>query len=145
MPRTTAEAVAAIMPKDYDGTTSLTSFLEVASEMTDDVESCAADKGITLSDAKLEKIERYLTAWLYCQQDKPYASKNSADSGAAFHGQTGMGLDSNLYGQTAKRLDTSGCLAQIDAGGEQTAPDPTASGFWLGRKPSEQTDYLDRR
>ena len=50
-----------------------------------------------------------------------------------------MGFDATLYGQTAKRLDVTGYLAKLDK------PDrPKAGSIWLGKAPSEQTDYEDR-
>jgi hypothetical protein len=50
-----------------------------------------------------------------------------------------MYLEATLYGQTATRLDKSGCLAALATGERKVA-----GGVWLGRRPSEQTDYVDR-
>jgi hypothetical protein len=51
-----------------------------------------------------------------------------------------MYLESTLYGQTALVIDHSGCLATITAG----AGPKTASAEWLGKPPSDQTDYEAR-
>ena len=56
---------------------------------------------------------------------------------------TGKSLDSTHYGQTAKLLDTSGCLAEISKEAE-TGGKTTVGIDWLGKPPSEQTDYVDR-
>jgi len=144
--RTTAAAVKAVMlpGEEYDTVTepSLTPFIDTASAYVDDIVTCAAERSpaVTLSAARLELIERWLAAHFYAQSDKPYASKNTEGASASFHGQTAMYLESTLYGQTAMRLDKSGCLSSIGSGAERKV----ASAVWLGRPPSEQTDYSDR-
>lgn len=138
MARTTAALVKGILVRDYDGKTSLTPFIDTASSFVDDVVTCMSEKGLTAhSAAKLELIERWLSAWAYKQSDKALASKSTGGASGSYQGQTGIGMSNNFYGQTALRLDTSGCLDGID---EST----TAEVFWAGRPPSEQTDYEDR-
>ena len=118
---------------------SLTPFIDTANVVVTRVAACALRKGITLSAAELELIERWLAALYYCQSDKPYASRSTAGASGSFHGQTGMYLTSTLYGQTALNIDSSGCLDAIANG-----PRKTATASWLGKAPSEQTDYMDR-
>ena len=144
MSRTTSTAVQGILLSDYgpleDGTEpSLTPFIDTASAMVDDVVDCAALKDIVLTDARLELIERWLAAHLYAVSDKPYTSKSTEGASASFNGQTATYLEATLYGQTAMRLDSSNCLNAVGA-----AETKVASGFWLGKPPSEQIDYRDR-
>lgn len=144
MARTTAAAVKLILApaKDYDTglAADLTPFIDTASAMVDDIVSCITAKGGTaLTAARLELIERWLAGHYYKVSDKTYSSRSTADASGAFDGQTAMYLESTLYGQTAIRLDSSGCLDA--AGGKEQK---VASAIWLGRPPSAQTDYADR-
>lgn len=140
MARTTSSAVIAILVtgKNYDGTTDLTAFIETATAMVDSVVECATAKGVTLSSTLLEVIERWLSAHYYAHADQLYKSKQTGRASATFQGETKMGLDSTQYGQTAKSLDPSGCLASLSEGSKR------AQLVWLGLAPSSQTDYRDR-
>lgn len=139
MARTTSDAVIKVLVNDYDGVTDLTTYIDTASLIVDDISICAAAKGQPLSDAKKEMIERWLSAHFYGQSDKPLIAKSTADSSATFAGKTDMYLESTLYGQTAARLDPSGCLAAI-AG----HPRKTANMFWAGKNPRNQIPAKDR-
>lgn len=144
MARTSAAAVKAILlpGKDYDNdqAADLTPFIDTASAMVDDVVACISAKGgMALTAARLELIERWLAAHYFKVSDKPYSSRSTEGASGGFDGQTAMYLESTLYGQTALRLDSSGCLDA--AGGKEVK---TAGAAWLGRPPSEQTDYADR-
>jgi hypothetical protein len=140
MARTNSAAVQALLVSDYDtvNTPSLTPYIDTAASVIDDVVDCAARKGITMSDAKLELLERWMAAHFYCVMDKPYSSKSTSGASGSFHGQTAQGFSATLYGQQAMRIDTSGCLYAID----ETR---VAGGFWMGKRPTEQTNYRDRR
>lgn len=143
MARTTASQVQGVLQDDFglrdDGTTpDVTPYIDSANVVVTRVNTCAGDKGITLSDAELELIERWLAAHLYAVSDKPLASKSSGGASGSFHGQTGMKLEATLYGQHAMLVDYSGCLAAI--GKRQNA-----RCFWLGKNPGSQIDYEDRR
>lgn len=135
--RTNNKLVEAVLGDNYNGTTNLTPFIDAANAIVNRVATCATDKGETLTATELELIERWLAAHLYAQMDPTYASKSTAGASASFHGQTAMGFDSTLYGQTATRLDFSGCLENLDKTQVVTAA-------WLGKAPSDQTDYEDR-
>lgn len=139
MPRTTDADVLATLGKDYDTkrSPSLTTYITSASLMIDDAVACATAKEITQSDAKWADIEKWVACHLYCQSDQQYQSRSNTGVSGSFRGQTGMGLDSTLYGQTAKRLDRSGCLAEMDTEG-------ICSVDWLGKPESEQIAYEDR-
>lgn len=138
--RTNSASVQAILGGNYDGVTTLTPFIDAASSIVDDVASCASDAGTPLSSAKLELIERWLSAHCYAHMDQTFASKGTEGASASFHGQTGMYLASTRYGQFATTLDPTGCLQSV-AGGQVSR----AGGFWLGKTPSEQIAYEDRR
>lgn len=143
MARTTSEKVKALLTpgRDYDiiNNPSLQPFIDSASSIVDDVLACATRKGKTMTSAKLELIERWLTAHLYQMSDEGYTSRSTLSASGAFQGQTAMYLEATMYGQMAVTLDSSGCLVAI-AKGER----PTARAFWGGKRPSEQTDYDQR-
>lgn len=139
MPRTTPQAVKGVLQRDYDtiNNPSLTPYIDTAAVIVSRVATCATTKGVTLSSAELELIERWLAAHFYAVSDKPYTNNTTADASAAYNGQTAMGLDATLYGQQAKAIDYSGCLAAITSR-------VRASAAWLGKPPSSQIDYIDR-
>lgn len=136
MARTNSTAVEGILLADYDSGNSLTPFIEAASLIIDRVETCADDKELPLTDTELEMIERWLAAHLYVMSDQNEAETETLSSRVKYQGQTAMHLDSSKYGQTAMVMDFSGCLKELGA--------PRVSAFWLGRRPSDQTDYVDR-
>jgi len=138
MARTTPNNVQAILGDNYDSNIDLMPFIETATALVDEVVNCAAAKNITISSALLEKIERWLAAHFYAHADPLYQSRSTGGASASFQGQTGMGFESTVYGQTAMRLDPSGCLAYFN---EFSEP---AQVLWLGKPPSEQIPYRDR-
>lgn len=140
MARTTSDAVKAILLSNYDSATnpSLTAFIDTATAMVDEVVTEATERSLTISSTLLERIEAYLSAHFYGLSDQFYTSRSTAGASGSFQGQTGMGLDATLYGQTAKRLDPTGILAGMD---ESVG---YATMTWLGKAPSNQTDYVDR-
>lgn len=142
--RTTSSAVQGILRLgseggDYDdaNSPSLDPYIESAASVVDDVVECATSKGVTLSSAKRELIERWLAAHMYCLSDQTYAREKTGDAEGVAHGQTGMFLESTRYGQNALTLDPSGCLRELSSG-------KRVSFDWLGLAPSAQTDYEDR-
>lgn len=142
--RTTSDAVISILRLgseggDYDDANdpSLIPYIESAASVVDDVVTNATAKGVTLSAAKRELIERWLAAHMYCLSDQTYAREKTGDAEGLAHGQTGMFLESTRYGQNALMLDPSGCLRELSNG-------KTVTFAWLGLAPSEQTDYEDR-
>ncbi len=139
MARTVATAVEGILGDHYDSdnSPSLTPFIDTANALTTQVATCATARGVTLSSTTLELIERYLAAHFYSRSDPIASEKKTGDATAAFQGKTEMGLDSTHYGQDAKTLDHSGCLASMSKGRQATTE-------WIGRPPSEQTDYVNR-
>lgn len=139
MARTNAQAVQGILLKDYDNVDkpSLSPFIDTASSIVDDLVSAAGDRGITVSAAKAELIERWLAAHCYVQSDQTFAEKETERASAAYHGVTGMRLESSKYGQTALAIDTSGILNSLSSG-------MTVRALWLGKPPSQQVPYHNR-
>lgn len=139
MARTTSDAVEALLLQQYDSVNSpvLTGFIETANVVVSRVDTCATSKGYTLSVTELELIERWLAAHYYAIGDPTYQSKRTGKASGTFRGNTDMGLDSTLFGQQAKTLDPSGCLNKV---GKTVA----VGGYWLGKPPSTQIDYVDR-
>ena len=135
--RTTSAAVTAILGGHYDGSTSLTPFLDTATVLVDQLE--AADSGGLMSAAALERVEAYLTAHFYAHADPITQSRSTGRASGQFQGQTAMGFDATLYGQTAKRLDATGYLVKLDQ-----PLRPKASCSWLGKQPADQLDADER-
>jgi hypothetical protein len=126
-----------LLGRNYDDKTSLQAFMKSANVVVNAIVTCAAAKGATLSTEQLERIEAHLACHYYQRADPGFSSKNTGRSAAAFHGQTGMMLQSTHYGQDAIGMDTSGCLSSFNNGGRTGM-------MWLGKPPSEQIDYVDR-
>ena len=137
MSRTSSSSVQGVLLDDYNGTSSLTPFIDTASAIVDRVATCATEREYTLSTIELELIERWLAAHFYVVSDQPYSSKQTERSKADFQGKTGMYFESSKYGQTAISIDYSGCLASISKRQKATA-------FWLGKPVSDQIPYEDR-
>lgn len=135
--RTTAPKVEDILGDNYDGKTRLVGFINTANALTTEVATCAANRQATLSSTLLERIECWLAAHFYGHHDQFYKEKETGKARAIFQGETGMGLQSTQYGQTAITLDTSGCLKAMSEG-------KRGSISWLGLPPSEQTAYENR-
>lgn len=137
MARTTEAAVSELLLDNYGTDNDLSPFVEIATALTTRVNTCATAKGVTLTSTELELIERNLAAHFYCLSDPLYLSEKTLDASATYRGETGKALDYTPFGQTAKMLDHSGCLATLSKGQRATLS-------WLGLPPSEQTDYRDR-
>lgn len=113
--RTSADAVKGVLLDNYDTEKaySLDPFIATANVLTNRV--AAKDTKAILAAADLEMIERYLSAHFYQHGDQGFAEREEGKARAKFHGQTGKGLESTQYGQTAINLDATGELAAIQA------------------------------
>ena len=132
------EDVQDILGKDWDPTRSLTLFLRTANRWVDRVITCLTSKGYSLDTEEASLMEAWLAAHAYTRSDPALASESNLGASGSRMGQTGMDLDASFYGQQAKALDPSGvCLTSTVGGGR-------ATGAWLGRPKSAQTDYRDR-
>lgn len=142
--RTTADAVKAILLDHYDtaDSPSLVSFIEIASALVDDVDTCDTDG--TLSTTRLEQIERYLAAHLYLLADQAAKAEETGEAKIQYQGKTDeVGIKGTQYGQTALTLDSTGCLADQDDSSLQGGK-PTIGATWIGKPKSSQIDYEDR-
>lgn len=137
--RIDVDEVTSILLDDYDsdGQPSLQPFINAANLIVTRVNACAVRKGITLTAEELAVMEAWLSAHCYVQSDQAYANKSTGGASAGFQGQFGMRLENSKYGQMALTLDPSGCLSAL---GSNTK----ASMKWLGKPPSQQTDYTQR-
>ncbi len=137
--RTTERAVKQLLGSNY-GTDhagndpSLRPYIDTAAAIVARVITCATAKDYTHTSAELELIERWLAAHYYTRMDPTYTSKSTAGASGSF---TSPKDDTERYRQSAIELDTSGCLKAILTRNKATAA-------WLGKPPSEQTDYVDR-
>lgn len=131
MARTTSELVERVLGPNYDGSTSLTQFIDAASVMIDRVSTCAVKKGKTLSDAELELLERWVAAHKYQMMDPGYTHQATGGASGAYTGQFGKGLEGSRYGQAALEMDPSGCLWSLGMRAR-------AGGFWMGTDRSLQ-------
>lgn len=114
-PRTTSDAVVAVLLDDYDkdAQPDLTPYIATASAVVDRVVTVALDRGVTLSGAEAELIERWLSAHYYVCSDQTLASSNTAGASGSFHGKTEKSIESSRYGQAAINMDYSGVLNAI--------------------------------
>lgn len=129
--RTSDSDISAII--EWDETVALTAFIRAASLVTDRIAACAIEKGETLTDDELREIEAWLAAHFYTHRDREYTSKSTLNASGSFK------MDSSFL-DVAKLLDHSGCLAALVAEEGRAI----ARGFWLGKRPSEQSDYSQR-
>ncbi len=127
--RVSQDDVRAIV--ETDPTISILPFIEEAEVMTDSVEACANDRGLTLSETQLRLISTNLAAHFYSIRDQRYQSKKTADASATFLS------DREDYLNKAKMIDTSGCLDSLAKGHKPRF-------HWLGKPKSAQIDYADR-
>lgn len=130
--RTTPKDVQDVLGPNYDtiNCPSLMPYLRSASLIIDDVVDCATESLITLSDARLAEMEKWIAAYLYTITDPIYKTKQTANSSASYFDRS--------YLDAAKSLDKTGCLAAILTTGARAGMD------WLGKRPSEQIDIDDR-
>ncbi len=73
--------------------------------------------GAGLSATTIKEIEKWLSAHLATSDDFRVESHRSSGHQVTFESEIGLGLDQSRYGQMAKRMDRTGCLAQIDKAG----------------------------
>lgn len=130
MPRTNETEVETLLGDDFDTSRSLTGFVSDASLIIDDVVTCAAGYGVTYSDARLQSMEKWVAAHLYTISDRRFLEEKDGKAS----GKYGF----TKYSEAALALDKTGCLAGILKGTQ------TIKAFWMGKRPSEQIDYVDR-
>jgi hypothetical protein len=138
MARTTSTQVAAVLLNDYDNAAQpdLTPYIDSASSMVDAILNCASQRGLPLSSTQQEIVERWLSAYFYTRTDPIYASKTTAGASGNFVSDPELGPE--RYKQAAIQLDPSGCLNAF-------LNRRFATQAWLGKNPTSQIDYVDRR
>ena len=134
MARVTESEVTAII--EWDGTLSLTPFIETANALVDYV--VTQDSDSVLTDGLLKSIEKFLAAHFYAHRDQQYITKETENAKGDFQVAVKVGFNSTQWGQTAIRLDVTGTLASLDRTKHKVGIS------WAGYKESEQTDYQDR-
>lgn len=120
---------------DSDSDIDMGPFIQTANVLVDKV--TARDSGSLMSASDLLELERYLAAHFYEHRDPQVSREKTGEASATFQGEFGKGLESSKWGRTALMLDETGLLKSLDKGGRTRM-------LWLGRSPSEQTDYVDR-
>jgi hypothetical protein len=132
MARTTTTAVQTLLGRNYDtrNLPSLDPYVEMATAFVDRVVICAAAKGIAITDAELELIERNMAAHYYTRTDPLYASKSTLSASGSY----ARGKEVEVYKANAIELDPSGCVNAL-LGRKK------ASMSWLGKPKSEQMDW----
>lgn len=109
--RTTATEVKQILETDLDDSI-VEAFIKSASLLLDNQFSDGA-----LSDELLTEIERWLAAHQIASTREQQAIEAKAGTTAVkYQGETGLGLDGTMYGQTVKILDTTSRLADLGTG-----------------------------
>jgi hypothetical protein len=130
MARTTASAVKKIIEVDTSiiaVDADLDPFLETANALV--TEMCTGSNGPATAylAARLELIERWLTAHFYAIRDPRAKSEKAGSVGVTYQGKVDYNLALTSYGQQAMMLDTNGGLARLDKG-----KGVSVSVLWLG-------------
>lgn len=134
MARTNPKAVIAVLGSNYDTINCplMTPYIRAASLMVTRADECATAIGYTLTSTELEEMERWVAAHFYTISDPIYLSKQTGNSSASYPERS--------YLDIAKMLDPSGCLSSL------ASANITPLDFeWLGKEPSNQIDYDQRR
>lgn len=137
--RTNEDAVKGILNDDYgpkrDGTLpDLTPYIASASAVVTRVAACAVDRGVTLSSAEKELIERWLAAHLYTKSDPTYSSRSTAGASGSFVRNSEC---PEPYKDGALSVDPSGCLNAL-------LNNRRASIFWVGKTEDEAIPVDER-
>lgn len=118
-------------------------FIDYASILVDD--HCTGVNGPTIpySDAKLELIERWLSAHAWTNFDPRTVEEETGDAQGKFEGKFGLFLNSSRYGQHAIFLDDNGGLDRRNKAAmrEPTIAEGTSPQIvWMGTPKEDQED-----
>lgn len=130
----TTNEVESILGTDLTSGADLTQYVRAAASVVSQMTACAVRKGYSHTTEDLDVIHAWLSAWAYCQMDRQYLERKTADSRGKFNVEPGKGLESNSYGQTALLLDGSGCLSSMSKMTRGRL-------VWLGKPESQQLSY----
>lgn len=140
--RTNRQAVQdmLVIGYNYDPAINLTPFIQRASNVVDNVASLALQyKNVTIDAATLEIVEALLACHFYQLADPGYTGRTTAGAGGQFKvGTPGEGFESTDYGRNACSVDWTGTLLAINRR-------KFASAAWLGKNPTSQIPWEDRR
>lgn len=137
MPRTTPKQVEDVI--EYDDEYSLDPFILTANELV--TELCTGEKGPqppnAYSEARLELIERWLSAHFYHILDKEVRSEQAGSVDVDYSNSVGLYLAATMYGQQAMMLDTNGELFKLSnqskpQANKSTEKKPVSVGFVCG-------------
>lgn len=129
MARTTIARIQGVLGTNYDGSTSLTPYLDSATSIVDRLVELAGEKGLTITSTQAELVERWLGAYYYTVMDPLYLEKETGKAKGKWAERS--------YRDMAEQLDPTGLLCKILA-------KKLIEVTWLGKTPSEQTDYEER-
>lgn len=129
--------ITAATHDELDNAINLTFFIRTANLLVNKIQ--ANDSGGLLGSNDLKEIEAYLAAHFYTFRDQQYASTKSDDASDTYQGKTGMYFESSFYGQTAKLLDVTGYLANLEDKAKKGRKKVNIQ--WLGKPKSEQIRY----
>lgn len=132
------ESVQELLGRNYDPDISLDPFIAAANALLARHTECASSKGITLTAEETRLLTMYLAAHFYGSTDQFYTSRSTGRASGTYMGETGLGLDGTLYGQNAKLIDPTNCLAAMDRA------KITLRFEWLGTPYREQRNYWER-
>lgn len=118
-----------VLQNDYFPGVDLTSYIEAAASMVDQIVHRRSPIGKRIDNYQAEIVERWLSAHFYCMMDKAYSNKSTAGASATYQGQTKNFLEATYYGQMALRLDPTGILETIGRDERRVA-----RCNWLGRR-----------
>ena len=131
----TAEVSAVI--RDYNSDIVLTPMIIGATGITDRI--AAEDSDSILTAAVLKEIERHLAAHIYDATDHELAKEDTGNDGGVYTGLYGKGaFNGTRHGKIAMALDMTGYLSRLNEGRKK------ATATWLGKRPSNQTDFVNR-
>ena len=133
--RTTRAQIAGIIELDAEivpDDNAMEAFISIASEFV--TECCTGTSGPTssYSEARLELIERWLSAHFYTNRDPRLTNEKAGPVGGTFQSKVDLGFDTSHYGQTAMRLDTNGGLAEVNIGTKNGTNTNTIGVAWGG-------------
>jgi hypothetical protein len=132
--RTNHKMVEDVLQQCWDDTTKLDRYIKAASLIVDRVETCAISRDKALTASELKEIETWLAAHFYTKMDPTYTSRSTDGASGSFVRDPKV---PEPFKDGALMLDYSGCLVAI-------LEKRRVSVGWMGRPPSEQTDYIDR-
>lgn len=101
-----------------DDFVTLDPFILIANEIVNII----AVNDTTITDTILKEIERWLSAHFTAIRDPRVDSEKAGSVGAKYQYKVDIGFEVTTYGQMAKRIDSSGTLAKMDADAKSGGP-----------------------